>query len=149
MPVKKEKSTQSVKDLALLGINYANNKKEIKHLEAECTKMRKPLESYLEEEGHVLESGSKLAILPYVDVEVHLKKTLRTGKVLLPEAMEVLEKNGLSECIENVPIIREDVIEALYYEGKITDELLMKIYKSKPTFAFSVEVKHSTPDEPE
>ena len=39
MPVKKEKSTQSVKDLALLGINYANNKKEIKHLEAECTKM--------------------------------------------------------------------------------------------------------------
>lgn len=92
MPVKKEKSTQSVKDLALLGINYANNKKEIKHLEAECTKMRKPLESYLEEEGHVLESGSKLAILPYVDVEVHLKKTLRTGKVLLPEAMEVLEK---------------------------------------------------------
>ena len=138
MPVKKEKSTQSVKDLALLGINYANNKKEIKHLE-----------SYLEEEGHVLESGSKLAILPYVDVEVHLKKTLRTGKVLLPEAMEVLEKNGLSECIENVPTIREDVIEALYYEGKITDELLMKIYKSKPTFAFSVEVKHSTPDEPE
>lgn len=111
--------------------------------------MRKPLESYLEEEGHVLESGSKLAILPYVDVEVHLKKTLRTGKVLLPEAMEVLEKNGLSECIENVPTIREDVIEALYYEGKITDELLMKIYKSKPTFAFSVEVKHSTPDEPE
>ena len=131
------------------GIEYANKKDVIKELEAQCKEYRKPLEAYIDSEGRVLESGSKLAVLTHADVEVHLKKTLRVGKQLLPEAIDVLRENGLDECIEEIPIVREDVIERLYSEGKISDGLLKTIYQDKSTYAFSVGIKNRMGDAPE
>lgn len=127
--------------LALLGIEYANKKDAIKELERQCKSCRTPLETFVDAEGNTLSSGTKVAVLPYTDVDVHLKKVLRVGKVLLPEAIDVLREHGLDECIENVPTIREDVLEHMYHEGKVTDEVLTKVYAEKSTYAFSVELK--------
>ena len=55
--------------------------------------------------------------------------------------MDVLRENGLDECIEEVPTIREDVLERLYEEGKVSDEVLQKIYAEKSSWAFSVDLK--------
>ena len=107
------------------------------------------MEAYVDSAGRVLESGSKLAVLTHADVDVHLKKTLRVGKQLLPEAIDILRAYKLDECIEEVPIVREDVIERLYSEGKISDELLKSIYQDKSTYAFSVEIKNRMGDAPE
>lgn len=148
---RKKKSFEKLsnEEIALRGIEYANKKAAIKELEAQCKECRKPLEAYIDSEGRVLESGSKLAVLTHADVDVHLKKTLRVGKQLLPEAIDVLRENGLDECIEEIPIVREDVIERLYSEGKISDELLKTIYQGKSTYAFSVEIKNRMGDAPE
>lgn len=149
--VKKRKSFEELsnEEIALRGIEYANKKDAIKELEAQCKECRKPLEEYVDSDGRVLESGSKLAVLSHADVDVHLKKTLRVGKQLLPEAIEVLRENGFEECIEEVPMVREDVVERLYSEGKISDEVLTKIYQEKSTYAFSVELKSRMCDAPE
>lgn len=142
MPAKKSKSFEELSndDIALRGIEYANKKDAIKELEKQCKECRVPLEGYIDANGKKLINGSLYAVVSHADVDVHLKKTLRTGKVLLPEAIEVLRANGLDECIENVPTVREDRIEYFYEKGKITDELLSKIYKDKSTYAFSVEL---------
>lgn len=146
---KKSFEELSNEEIALRGIEYANKKDVIKELEAQCKEYRKPLEAYIDSEGRVLEGGSKLAVLTHADVEVHLKKTLRVGKQLLPEAIDVLRENGLDECIEEIPIVREDVIERLYSEGKISDGLLKTIYQDKSTYAFSVGIKNRMGDAPE
>lgn len=148
-PKKKSFEELSNEEIALRGIEYANKKNAIKELEAQCKECRKPLEAYIDSEGRVLESGSKLAVIPHADVDVHLKKTLRVGKQLLPEAIDVLRENGFDECIEEIPTVREDVIERLYSEGKISDELLKTIYQGKSTYAFSVEIKNRMTDAPE
>lgn len=148
--LKKPSPTElSNEQVGLLGIEYANKKEAIKTLESQCKECRKPLESYIETSGRTLESGSKLAVISVSDVDVHLKKTLRVGKVLLPEALDVIVENGLTECVEDVPTIREDVLEQMYLEGKVTDEVLKKIYAEKSTYAFSVEIKERFKDAPE
>lgn len=143
MPKKVTKTldTLSNEQLALQGIDFANKKAAIKELDAQCKEIRKPLEQAVMSSGKETSGGSKLLILPYADKDVHLKETLRVGKVLLPEAMDVLKANGLEECIENVPTIREDVLERLYEEGKVSDEVLTQVYAEKTSYAFSVDVK--------
>lgn len=149
MPRKKSYDELSNEDLALKGIEYVNKKNAIKELDTQCKECRKPLEAAIVSSGKVLASGSRLLVLPHADVDVHLKQTLRVGKVLLPEAIDVLKECGLEECIEEVPTIREDVLESLYAAGKVTDETLKRIYASKESYAFSVELKERMSDSPE
>lgn len=151
MPAVKRKSFEELSndEIALRGIEYVNKKDAIKELETQCKECRKPLEAYVDSSGRTLESGSKLAVISHADVDVHLKKTLRVGKQLLPEAIDVLRENGLDECIEEIPTVREDIVERLYSEGKISDELLTKIFQEKSTYAFSVELKSRMCDAPE
>ena len=141
MPKKKTKNEFTKEELALRGIAFVDKKGQIKQLESECKELRGPLEDAVSTLGVETESGSKILVIPHADVDVHIKHTLRTGKVLLPEAIDVLKENGLDECVELVPTIREDVIERLYDEGKVTDEVLSKIYADKSSYAFSVELK--------
>lgn len=148
---KKKKSFEELsnEEIALRGIEYAHKKEAIKELESQCKECRKPLEAYIDSNGRTLESGSKLAVISHADVDVYLKKTLRAGKVLLPEAIDVLRENGLEECIEEVPTIREDVLENMYLNGKVTDDILKKVYQEKSSYAFSVELKERFSDAPE
>lgn len=139
--IKKALEELSNEQLALQGIDFVNKKQAMKELDNQCKEIRKPLEKAAMESGRTLESGSKVLVLPYADKDVHIKETLRVGKVLLPEAMDVLRENGLEECIEEVPTIREDVLERLYEEGKVSDEVLQKIYAEKSSWAFSVDLK--------
>ena len=142
MPKTKKSATSLDNEtLALLGIDFFNKKQVIKELETQCKEIRKPLEEAAMSSGCSLASGSKVLVIPHADADVHIKETLRVGKVLLPEAVDVLRENGFDECVENVPTIREDVNERLYDSGKLSDEILQKIYASKQSYAFSVEVK--------
>lgn len=134
-------STDNTEQLALNGIAYVQTKESIKELDGKCKELRVPLEDAVKANGKVTDNGSKILVIPYADKEVHIKETLRVGKVLLPEAIDVLKENGLGKCIENVPTIREDVLEKLYEDGKVSDEVLQKVYAEKPTWAFSVSLK--------
>lgn len=125
-----------VKATAYLGL-----KKQIKGLEDECKMLRPELESYIDNNGHTNDKGTIVAVLPYNGKEVFLKKTCRETCELVPDAIEHIKGYGLEECIENVPTIREDVLERLVLEGKAPQELLKKIYTFKKSYAFSVDVK--------
>jgi len=143
MPKAKKTSAPSLsnEELALKGMEFYNKKLAIKELETQCKEIRGPLEEAAKTSGAETDKGSKILVLPLADKEVHLKETLRVGKILLPEAIDVLKENGLEECIENVPTVREDVLERLYDAGKVSDEVLSKIYSTKESFAFSVDIK--------
>lgn len=149
--IRRKKSFEELsnEEIALRGIEYANKKDAIKELESQCRECRKPLEAYIDAEGRTLETGSRLAVISHADVDVYLKKTLRVGKQLLPEAIDILRAYKLDECIEEIPTVREDVIERLYIEGKISDDILKKIYQDKSSYAFSVELKSRMSDAPE
>lgn len=153
MPAKSKKKKSfdelSNEELALKGIEYVNKKEAIKELDSQCKECRVPLEDAIETSGKVLATGSKLLVLPHADVDVHLRKTIRIGKVLHADAFEILHSEGLDECIEEVPTIREDVLERLYHEGKVSEDLLKKLYTEKATYAFSVELKERFGDAPE
>lgn len=142
MPAKKEKVSQSVEEVALSGFDYVNKKEQIKLIEKEIAKIRPSLESYLSVEGKTLEGGSILAVIPYADKEVHLRNTLRESNVLLPEAIDVLKKSGLKECIEKVEVVRDDIIARKYDAGEISDDVMKQLYKVKGSYAFSVTVKN-------
>lgn len=149
MPKKKDSvNMYSSEEIALKGIQYSSKKASIKELDSECKELRKPLEKFVDSVGTTLSSGSKLAVVSYADKDVHLKKTLRVSKVLLPEAMDVIRENGLEKCIENVPTIREDVLEMMYEKGEVSMDVLKKIYADKAAYAFSVEVKDKMEDAP-
>lgn len=149
--IRRKKSFEELsnEEIALRGIEYVNKKDAIKELELQCKECRKPLEAYIDAEGRTLETGSRLAVIPHADVDVYLKKTLRVGKQLLPEAIDILRAYKLDECIEEIPTVREDVIERLYIEGKISDDILKEIYQDKSSYAFSVELKSRMSDAPE
>lgn len=145
MPVQKMKKDLQQKataeEIALLGIDYANKKTQIKVIDSECKKQRVTLESYLKANGVETPNGSINSVIQHADMDVVLKNTLRTSYVLLPTAVEVLLENGLGECIENVPIVREDVLSQMHSEGKVPDGVLQKVYQVNKSYAFSVEVK--------
>lgn len=151
MPIRKTAKEEEVsnEELALKGIAYVEAKEKSKVIDAEIKKLRFPLESYVMASGINLPSGSKLAVIPYAGKEVHIKETYRAGKKLLPEAIDILERDfpdsGAVECVKEV---REDVVERLVAEGKITPEVLRTLYADNSSFAFSVELKDATPDAP-
>lgn len=145
----KSYSELSNEDIALKGIEYYNKKDAIKELEKQCKECRVPLETYIETSGKKLPNGSLLAVISHADVDVYLKKTLRSSTVLTPEAIDILRENDFDECIEMVPMVREDIVERLHSEGKISDELLSSLFVEKSNFAFSVDLKSKMPDAPE
>ena len=88
-----------------------------------------------------ISGGSKVCILPHADMEVVLKRTLRSSAELLPNATDILRENGLTDCLESVVIVREDRLQAMYEAGKVPDEIMKKVYASKDSYAFSVSLQ--------
>ena len=142
MPTKKKNAASiTSEEAAVKGLAFVAKKEQIKALESECKKDKPDLENFVQENGKVTESGTQIAILTHAGMDVTLKRVYRETQTLVPDAEEILRKNGLDECIETTTVVREDVIERLYDEGRIPDELLRSLFASKSNYAFSVEAK--------
>lgn len=61
----------------------------------------------------------------------------RVSKVLdIDAAEELLKERGLhEECIKMIPVLDEDAIMAAYYDNKITEEDIDKMFPAKVTWA--------------
>lgn len=127
-------------ELPLYAVKYDANKKAIKDIEAENKKIRVPLEEYAKSNGVKQESGSIVAELTHADKTILLKETLRTSQVLTAEALDIIKKEKLTECIETVEIIREDILEQMILNEQVPVETVKKIYALKESYAFSVDV---------
>jgi hypothetical protein len=142
MPTKKKNAAAiKAEDAAVAGLAYVAKKEQIKALENECKKLRPDLEGFVEANGQVQESGTQVAVLNHAGMDVTLKRVYRESQTLVPDAEDILRANGLEEAIETVTVVREDVIERLYDDNKISDDLLRSLYTSKSSYAFSAEAK--------
>lgn len=139
MPTKIKVSDQE--SIALQALDYDAKKKQMATLKKDIDVLRVPLEEVVDASGRPTPTGSKVFVVPYADKEIQLHKTLRLSSVLVPEAEDILRKNHLTECLETVTVIREDIVERLYQTGKIPVDLLNKLYVQKESYAFSVKVK--------
>ena len=126
--------------IAQKGIEHVQLKQQVKELNARINAIRPSLEDYLKENGSDVK-GSIISVLPYADKDVILKNTLRVSKVLKPEAIDILKELKLTDCIETIEVIREDVLERMWENKLVTDEDVAKIYATADSFAFSVAVK--------
>lgn len=144
MPIIKKKNTKrfsqqlSNDEIALGGLSYLSKKESIKTLTSEMETIRKPLEEYVGKFGSSDEKGNLYVTSPYADKTVVLKKTLRVSSAILPEAIEVLKKHKLTDCLEKVTIIREDILNQMILSGEIPEKILKKIVTTKESYAFSV-----------
>ena len=127
--------------LALTALNYHQRKLEIKEIEKELASMRPVLEDGVDRLGNGTATGSRVAVIPYADKEIQLRKDLRLTAVLVPEAEDILRRHKLTECLETTTIIREDVIQRMYERGEISIDVMKELYVEKETRAFSVKVK--------
>lgn len=137
---KKKLQGYNLDDLPLVGIEFIQKKEAIAELDSQCKQLRIPLEAALKEKGRLDAKGSRLLVLPHSDVEVHLNHTRRISTVLKADALEVLKAEGLTECIKQVPVVDDEKISQLYDMGKISKELLERLYEPKESFAFSAKL---------
>lgn len=143
MPKRKKSVTLlSNEQLALQGLEFINKKEQEKAITNELKTLRVSLEDAVMEIGSEDEKGNKYIILEHADKEIVLKETLRCGKSLLPEAIEVLKKNGFKHCIEKVEVIRESVLEDAILNGEIDESILSQIYGMKTSYAFSASLRN-------
>lgn len=104
----------------------------------DVTKMRDDLTAVIEEHGVPDEKGSLFLEL---DEEVegyrYLKRQKATSIVFNPDnAEKILQKKGLyDECVVMVPVIDQDKVLALSYEGKLTAREMAKIMEEKVTYS--------------
>ena len=118
---------------------YATFDSQIKTLTKARDSTKASLKALVEKEGYLDDKGHRLLDLPEVANGISaLQLQRRVSRNLDPEiAEELLIGSGLwDQCIEHVPVLNEDKVMALHYEGKITEEQIDLMYPTRETYAF-------------
>lgn len=117
---------------------YLQVKNTAEMLDARKEDLRKNLFSHLEGSGELDDKGNYFIELPQpIDGIVRLEKQKRTIRKLDEQtAEEVLKDNGLEdEIYETVRVVNEDKLMAAYYEGKISEDELERMFPAKISWA--------------
>lgn len=117
---------------------YLQVKSTAEMLDARKEDLRKNLFSHLENSGEIDDKGNYFIELPQpVDGIVRLEKQKRTIRKLDEgSAEEILKDNGLEdEIYETVRVVNEDKLMAAYYEGKISEDELERMFPAKISWA--------------
>lgn len=137
IPVKKE-----FKDIGAIAAAYLTIKNKIADATTEMDGYKATLKEYLDQEGKKDTKGSFLAEVQHAGVTFELKKELRVSQKQDPDIISILKKEApkevVSRVIEKVEIVREDVLEIMQEQGKISDALLAKLYTEVKNYAFKM-----------
>lgn len=117
---------------------YLQVKNTAEMLDARKEDLRKNLFSHLEGSGEIDDKGNYFIELPQaIDGIVRLEKQKRTIRKLDEQtAEEILKDNGLEdEIYETVRVVNEDKLMAAYYEGKISEDELERMFPAKISWA--------------
>jgi hypothetical protein len=102
------------------------------------SEVKKILKEGIEELGEADDRGH---IVVEVNDEVSgIKRVMQQRRVTkaldIDAAEDILKERGIHEaCVTLVPVLDEDAIMAAYYDGKITEEDIDKMFPSKITWA--------------
>lgn len=117
---------------------YLQVKSTAEMLDARKEDLRKNLFSHLEGSGELDDKGNYFIELPQpIDGIVRLEKQKRTIRKLDESAAEdILKDNELEdEIYETVRVVNEDKLMAAYYEGKISEDELERMFPAKISWA--------------
>lgn len=136
-----EKSSEhKQEEIALTALDYVNKKRSISLLEKDIKKIRPTLETYMDKNEVELPNGGKMCVIPYVDVEIQLKRGLRTSAKLTDDAMDIIEELGIVEdVIEMQAVINESVLKEMISTGEISEADALRLYEVKKSYAFTVD----------
>lgn len=120
---------------------YLSLKGEVELLTNRINTIKARLTEHVEQSGETTEKGHlTLTVDDPIKGEVTLTKQRKVSKTLdinLAEAL--LEERGVKEqCIKMVPTIDEAAIMAAYYQGKLSEEDIDKMFPERVSYAFIV-----------
>ena len=123
---------------------YVLVKNSIETLEERKSDLRTSIFTVLDEEGEIDEKGNIFVELSQpVEGYVRVEKTKRvTRKVDEAVAEEILKDRNLEdEIYETVRVVNEDKLMAAFYEGKLDENDLERMYPAKIVWALTPKKK--------
>ena len=136
-----EKSSEHrQEEIALRALEYVNKKRTISILDKDCKEIRVSLESFMDKNEVELPTGSKECLIPYVDVEIHLKRSMRNSVTLSDKAMDIIKELGIEkDVVETKSVINEEALKNLITMGIVSEADALRLFDRKVTYAFSVD----------
>ena len=131
-------------DLATQVREYLQVKASMDLLETRQKALRETLFQQIDSNGEFDDKGNVfLELGGEVDGVVRLEKQKRvTRKLDADTAESILATNGLEdEVYEVVRVVNEDKLMAAFYEGKLTEDELERIYPAKVVWALTTKKK--------
>lgn len=117
---------------------YLQVKSSVEMLEDRQKELREAIFEHIEADGEIDDKGNIFIELPAaIDDVVRIEKQKRVSrKIDESTAEEILKENNLEdEIYETVRVVNEDKLMAAFYEGKLTEDELERIYPAKIVWA--------------
>jgi hypothetical protein len=117
---------------------YLQVKSSLDMLEGRQKTLRDSLFAHIEADGEFDDKGNVfLELGAEIDGVVRIEKQKRVTRKLDEEnAEKILSENGIEDDVyETVRVVNEDKLMAAFYEGKITEDELERIYPAKVVWA--------------
>lgn len=121
---------------------YAQLKNTTSLLEERQKQIRGTLFGRLDADGEIDDKGNIFIELPEaVDGIVRIEKQRRTSRKVDDIAAEEILVEDLEEIFDTVKVVNEDKLMAAFYEGKLTENDLERIYPATITWALTTKKK--------
>lgn len=144
MPVIKNEPEVSLDPIRREVQQYVSLKDEAEAITERVNTIKKRLTGYIDDLGTANEKGS--IVLQVNDDRSNTAAIVKQRRVSKQfdesTANSILAERGLAEsCLKTVTVLDEDAVMGAYYDGKLTDADIEKMFPEKVTWALVLEKK--------
>lgn len=144
MPIINDSPDQSLDNIRREVQQYVTLKDEADAIGERVTTIKKRLTAYIEDLGEANEKGS--IVLPIEDERTNTRAIVKQRRVSKQfdedTANDLLKDKGLFEtCTTTITVLDQDAVMGAYYEGKLTDADIEKMFPEKISWALVLEKK--------
>jgi hypothetical protein len=144
MPIINDAPDQNMDNIRREVQQYVTLKEEGDAIAERVTTIKKRLTAYIEDLGEPNEKGS--IVLPVEDERTNTRAIVKQRRVSKQfdedTANDLLKDKGLFEtCTTTITVLDQDAVMGAYYEGKLTDADIEKMFPEKVTWALVLEKK--------
>ena len=144
MPIINDSPDQSLDNIRREVQQYVTLKDEADAIGERVTTIKKRLTAYIEDLGEPNEKGS--IVLPIEDERTNTRAIVKQRRVSKQfdedTANDLLKEKGLFDtCTTTITVLDQDALMGAYYEGKLTDADIEKMFPEKISWALVLEKK--------
>lgn len=140
---KAKKTTLTGQALKLATREFLSLKTQVADITKRMNERKATLMSTVETEGYEDDKGNYILEFPEpVDSDAGtcrgLKREKRTSQVLDEDVAEkILKKKGIyDDCVEVIEVLQPDAITKAYFEGKLTEAEIDRMFSTRVIYAF-------------